>query len=248
MPAKKPFPLTTFSDALSFAQGISGLGADGPIKRLTLLDQLGKRPGSSKTRDLITHSATYGLTKGSSGAEFIELTADGKVAVDGSDNARQRRKHFDLAISRIGPFRKVFDRYKGKSMPKPAFLKDALEQVGVASDDTDQAIATLQQNLEFVGAITDVSGVTHIDMPSFGSQRSVDDGDPDGVGKGGTQGSNANRQPDDKGHDKSGLRPPTTGPHLHIDVQVHIDSNATPELIDQIFKSMATHLYGNGLD
>ena len=33
------------------------------------------------------------------------------------------------------------------------------------------------------------------------------------------------------------------GPALHIDVQVHIDSSATAEQIDQIFSSMARHLY-----
>ena len=35
----------------------------------------------------------------------------------------------------------------------------------------------------------------------------------------------------------------SVGPALHIDVQVHIDSSATPEQIDQIFASMARHLY-----
>jgi len=33
-------------------------------------------------------------------------------------------------------------------------------------------------------------------------------------------------------------------PSLHIDIQIHIDANATPEQIDQIFASMAKHLYG----
>lgn len=36
-----------------------------------------------------------------------------------------------------------------------------------------------------------------------------------------------------------------SSPALHINVQVHISSDATPEQIDQIFASMAKHLYGN---
>jgi hypothetical protein len=32
-------------------------------------------------------------------------------------------------------------------------------------------------------------------------------------------------------------------PSLHIDIQIHIDSDATPEQIDKIFESMAKHLY-----
>ena len=33
-------------------------------------------------------------------------------------------------------------------------------------------------------------------------------------------------------------------PSLHIDVQVHIDATASAEQIDQVFASMAKHLYG----
>lgn len=37
------------------------------------------------------------------------------------------------------------------------------------------------------------------------------------------------------------------GPNLHIDVQVHVSADASPEQIDQIFASMAKHLYsGSG--
>lgn len=34
------------------------------------------------------------------------------------------------------------------------------------------------------------------------------------------------------------------GPSVHIDIQVHISPESTPEQIDQIFKSMSKHLYG----
>ncbi len=35
-------------------------------------------------------------------------------------------------------------------------------------------------------------------------------------------------------------------PSLHIDVQIHISADSGPEQIDQIFASMAKHLYGKG--
>ena len=35
----------------------------------------------------------------------------------------------------------------------------------------------------------------------------------------------------------------TGGPTVHIDIQIHIPVDATPEQIDQIFSSMARHLY-----
>jgi hypothetical protein len=37
--------------------------------------------------------------------------------------------------------------------------------------------------------------------------------------------------------------PPRGSPNIHLDIQVHIPSDATPEQIDQIFASMAKHLY-----
>lgn len=38
-----------------------------------------------------------------------------------------------------------------------------------------------------------------------------------------------------------------TVPKLHIDIQIHISSDASPEQIDQIFASMAKHLYTRDL-
>jgi hypothetical protein len=34
------------------------------------------------------------------------------------------------------------------------------------------------------------------------------------------------------------------GPKVHLDIQIHIPADATPEQIDQIFASMGKHLYG----
>jgi hypothetical protein len=42
----------------------------------------------------------------------------------------------------------------------------------------------------------------------------------------------------DKGND--------TMPSLHIDIQIHISPDTSPEQIDKIFESMATHLYQKG--
>jgi hypothetical protein len=47
----------------------------------------------------------------------------------------------------------------------------------------------------------------------------------------------AAHQPQDRGASRG-------GPSLHIDVQVHISPEASAEQIDQVFASMAKHLYG----
>ena len=45
------------------------------------------------------------------------------------------------------------------------------------------------------------------------------------------------------GSTKAAPSPPEGGPALHVDVQIHIASDASAEQIDQIFASMAKHLY-----
>lgn len=53
-----------------------------------------------------------------------------------------------------------------------------------------------------------------------------------GVGSG--AGEQVNSQPRDSN---------TSGPNVHLDIQIHIPATATPEQIDLIFASMAKHLY-----
>jgi hypothetical protein len=54
------------------------------------------------------------------------------------------------------------------------------------------------------------------------------------------------RMPKTKTHDSGGkakVEKRDDGPSLHVDVQVHIPPDATPEQIDRIFAAMAKHLY-----
>ncbi|MCY4344608.1 MAG: hypothetical protein OXE83_13680 [Gammaproteobacteria bacterium] len=243
MPAKKPFPLIKFSEALDFAKKIASLESTGRVKRLTLLDQLQKSAGSSKTRTIITHSSTYGLTKGGYQAEFIQLTEDGRVAIDDS---KKTQKHFDLAISRIGAFDRIFKKYAGKSIPNSAVLQDTLEEFGISYKDVNTAMSIFRDNLRYVGAIVEVSGTEHIDMLEFDSQ-DITDNSGDRPGRSSANDRTDNQKTDDDAH-RPELLQPISRPQLHIDVQVHIDSSATAEQIDQVFKSMATHLYGNRND
>jgi Family of unknown function (DUF5343) len=46
-----------------------------------------------------------------------------------------------------------------------------------------------------------------------------------------------------KAADSTGVRA-ASGPTLHIDVQIHISPEASAEQIDQVFASMAKHIYG----
>src|SRR5215831_5365596 len=78
----RPYPASSFKDALPLGEAIMRVASGEKARRLTLLQQMDKSPNSSATKMLITNSGKYGITKGSYVAEFIELTPTGKQAVD----------------------------------------------------------------------------------------------------------------------------------------------------------------------
>jgi hypothetical protein len=65
------FPASTFEDALELPAAIFKMASGQMVRRITLLDELGKSPTSSATRQLITNSSKYGLTTGSYNAEML---------------------------------------------------------------------------------------------------------------------------------------------------------------------------------
>jgi hypothetical protein len=77
---QRPFPASAFEDALEFARQLFQVASGQPVRRLTLFDHLGKAPESGPSRMLITNSNRYGLTRGSSASEHLELTEDGLKA------------------------------------------------------------------------------------------------------------------------------------------------------------------------
>src|SRR5260370_4786085 len=76
----RPYPASSFTEALPFAEAIHKYAAGQKVRRLTLLQQMQKSPTSSVTKMLITNSGKYGVTTGSYAAEWLELTQAGAVA------------------------------------------------------------------------------------------------------------------------------------------------------------------------
>jgi hypothetical protein len=71
--------------------------------------------------------------------------------------------------------------------------------------------------------------------PSTRATKSVAEPSHDGAGE-----ENPPKQPEPAHRPQRG----TTGPNVHLDIQIHIPADASLEQIDQIFASMAKHLYG----
>jgi hypothetical protein len=120
---QRPFPASSFEEALELPNAIQKYSSGQPIRRLTVFDQLGKSPDSGPSRQLVTNAGKYGLTKGSYAAEQIELTPEGSKATDPDLAERERaRARIKLAIENIPPFKRLYEKFCGNKLPSKSVL------------------------------------------------------------------------------------------------------------------------------
>lgn len=238
----KPFPSITFEEAIFLPKSIMEHGFSGEIQRLTLLSELDISPSSSKTRNLISGSYRYGLTEGSYNSPSLSVTEAGRTVLDSNfSSPRAQANGFELAIRQFDPFKQLYERLKDNRLREGQVLHDELKRIGVSEGDCPQAANVFTANLRFLGLVRDVAGseyvrsiepiveetpITPANAPSefeidYTSDESVVPLEGNGQ-----------------------LAKPNNRPALHIDIQVHIDPTSSAEQIDQIFASMAKHLYG----
>ena len=68
----RPYPASTFKDAVPLGEAIMRFASGDKVRRLTLLQQMDKSPNSSATKMLITNSGKYGIAEDPYAAEFLE--------------------------------------------------------------------------------------------------------------------------------------------------------------------------------
>ncbi len=162
MRVQRSFPASTFEDSLELARQIQNMGSN-KVRRLTLFDEMDKSPDSGASRQLITNSNRYGLTKGSYAAEFIELTDDGYIVVSPEAGPKEKaRASFRLAIEGIPPFQAIYEEYAGKRLPTPSVVKDFLLEKGYADEEIQECIDTFTVNAKYAGVLKVLSGAEQL--------------------------------------------------------------------------------------
>ena len=218
------FPLMSFKDTLVLPKGILDYGLDREINRMTLLDKIGCSPGSNETKELISSSYRYGLTSGNYRSQSLQVTEDGSAALDSDFPSREiREKQFELAIGRIEPFNKLYQKLKGGRLLDDDVLKDEFERLGINESDAEKAAEVFAENLRFLGLVRQVSGIDHVraveDIPEEVPE--IDDSVPD---------PRSSDSPFEAVEpiEKNGKAPAQTKrPALHIDIQIHIDPTSS---------------------
>lgn len=160
----RPFPATSFEEALEFALAIFEASGAQPVRRLTLFDQLQKAPESGPSRQLITNASKYGLIKGSYASEHLQLTEDGLKSI--SDNTSPTREitraRVKLAIEEVEPFKRLYDQFVNNRLPARAVLVDAMVAGGVSPEVSEEGVDTFIVNLRYVGLLQTLSGADRI--------------------------------------------------------------------------------------
>jgi hypothetical protein len=160
----RSFPAATFEESIVLADAFQKYAAgQEKVRRLTLFDKLGKSADSGTSRQLVTNSSKYGLTKGSYAAEFLELTIDGALAT-GEDVALPLKldARFRLAIKQIEPFNFLYERCKGNKMPGKEFLLDALRETAIDEDALSECVDTFTLNAKYLGLLRTLSGTERL--------------------------------------------------------------------------------------
>lgn len=156
---ERKFPSLTFVDALSIAEAIQKYAAGQKVRRLKLFEQLNKSPDSSTSRQLVTSSGQYGLTKGGYNAEHIDLTPEGRLATAEDTPPRKRLSvRFELAIEKIAPFKLLYDRYKGNKLPAKEILADNLNEASIPTTFQDECVDTFIVNAKNLNLLRTIAG------------------------------------------------------------------------------------------
>ncbi len=156
-------PAAPLEEALTIAHAIQKHAAGQKVRRLTLFDQMGKSPDSGRSRQLITNSNKYGLSKGSYTAEHLELTADGKTATGADVSPREQlRVRFKLAVELIAPFKTLYDEQVGNRLPANSILEDLAIESGIPDKDVKECVEMFIVNAKFLGILTPIAGAERI--------------------------------------------------------------------------------------
>jgi hypothetical protein len=153
------YPAWTFEQALTLPEAIGRIASGERVSRLTLFKALDKSPTSSASQNLITNSAKYNLTKGSFVAEYLELTAYGRILTEGAYTKIDRfEAAFQCAIKSIPIFQTLYETYKGKKLPAHEVFADTIREKDPEIQDPRECIDIFVVNCRYLGLLQSIAG------------------------------------------------------------------------------------------
>ncbi len=160
----RPYPQDTLEEAVKIAKAIYDQNDGRPMDRLMLAKAILRTPASSAFRSLVTSSSKYGLIDGNYNAPRIELTALGE-AIAGAKDKEEHDKALVEAAQKPEIFNKFYQALDQKKLPEDKFAENMLRrEFGVVPELTQECFSVSKANAEFIGIITEISGVKYISL------------------------------------------------------------------------------------
>jgi predicted nucleotide-binding protein len=150
---KADFPKHTLEEALAVAQVLEEKNGGNPLPPTEIANALGKSPGSSEFRILLSSSIKYGFTTGSYNQRRISLEEPGRDIVEPKSHEAKSRALVQAAL-RCELFRKIYEAYKGKRIPETQFFRNTLvRDFSVAQAHADRCAQIFFANAEYLGLV-----------------------------------------------------------------------------------------------
>ena len=238
MGRKSYFPPYDLNEALLITRTIWEKNAGRPMRRLTLFDELGRSPESGSSRQLLTASSGYGLTRGSYQAEVIKITERGQAIVERNDPQAKLDSVLEVEV-----FRAFFDKYRNAALPSETATIDFLKEQGVPGKSAPACLEILLKSGEQVALIQEISGTKRVVSPEHALEElSKVPGIAPPLKLEKEKEEPAVQDTPAKGSEERAKRLPS----LNINIQIHLPADAKPETYEIIFKNIREQLMDEG--
>lgn len=243
--ARGVFPRLQLSRTLELPEKIYEIGKGEAVRRLTVLDRLGKSPDSSTSRILIIASNSgYGLTTGNYASDFLSLTENGLRITTATTESEKFKAIYDVLFSNE-LLSGLVVRFKDRGIPDNEVIVDFLVQTyGLSATDAAAFWEIAKDNLVEFNLVQQFSGKSLIVTPGVALES---------LGRTTNETSElkksivpeTNLESPTNGVTKKDKKPTHTEqimPQFTFNIQIVLPENSSPETYDNIFKSIATHL------
>ncbi|MGV0025072.1 hypothetical protein [Phormidesmis priestleyi] len=244
------FPQFSLEAVLSIPKTICEHYAGHPTRPIDIAAALNRSPSSSDWRYITGAAAAYALTNGGYKVEQISITTLGKRIVaptESGDDVSAKRE----AVMKPRIMKAFYERYNNAKFPDDNIAGNVLVSLGLPRERVQGAVRILRENAQQAQILKQVAGANYIDLNGSVPLNNTASNSPT------TSSIENSERPASPNNDV----PPSTevreftkptnsfgSPSLHIDLQIHISSDASFEQIDKIFESIAKHLYQRSND
>ncbi len=160
----RSYPIESLEDSLVIARAIYSQNAGLPMDRISLAEAVGRTPGSSALRSLVTSSARYELTDGNYNAREIRLTALGESIAGATSDDEGQNSLIEAAL-RPDVFRKFYESSDGKKLPDDKFAENFLRrELNIPFELAPECLSVIKQNGEYVGILKNVKGSLYVSL------------------------------------------------------------------------------------